>query len=188
MATVPVDYMSLPNDMVGDAGPATEEELLRPKVVGRPQMHRIRTVRIQQGVSLRTAARQMKSTVSKVRAQEEETTDLRLSDLHKWQKALDVPVSELLVEPDNSTLSPPILERARLLRMMKTAVTILENAPNEGIQRLAENLINNLLEVMPELEDVAPWHTYGQRRSLDEVGRVAEQPVPSEFLSIADFD
>ena len=188
MATVTVDYLSLPTDLVGRANACDEHDSATQSSANRPQMHRIRTVRIQQGVSLRTAARQMKSTVSKVRAQEEETTDLKLSDLHKWQKALDVPVTELLVEPDNSTLSPPILERARLLRMMKTAVTILENAPNDGIERLAENLVNNLIEVMPELEDVAPWHTYGQRRSLDEVGRAAEQPVPTDFLSIADFD
>ena len=181
MATVPVDYMSLPTD-VG------EEEVVQARQAGKPRMHRIHTVRIQQGVSLRSAARHMKTTVSKVREQEDESADLRISDLHKWQKALDVPLAELLVEPDHSTLSPPILERARLLRMMKTAVTILETAPNESIERLAQNLCNALIEIMPELKDVAPWHTYGQRRSLDEYGRAVERPVTVDFSVISQWD
>src|SRR4051812_68618 len=76
------------------------------------RMHRIRTVRRLQGVSLRSAARQIGLDVRRLRAQENETTDLHISDLHKWQKALDVPVSELLEEPDTQ-LSRPVLERAR---------------------------------------------------------------------------
>ena len=172
MATVPFDFMSLPTDVVG----AHEADVKRPLEV--EQMHRIRTVRLQQGVSLRTAARQMGSTIRELRKQEDESNDLKLSDLHRWQKALDVPLCELLVEPDHSTLSPPVMERARLLRMMKTAQSLLENATTPGLERLAQNLVNQLIEIMPELKDVAPWHTYGQRRSLDEVGRVAEQPVP----------
>lgn len=57
------------------------------------QLHRVRTVRLQQGVSLRSAARQMGSDIRTLRLQEQESTDLRLSDLHKWQRALDVPLS-----------------------------------------------------------------------------------------------
>ena len=29
-------------------------------------------------------------------------------------------------------------------------------------------------ELMPELQDVGPWHSVGQRRSLNEYGRAAE--------------
>ena len=32
-------------------------------------------------------------------------------------------------------------------------------------------LIEQILEIMPELADVTPWHTVGQRRTLDDVGR-----------------
>ncbi len=175
MATVPFDYMSLPTDAVsgnGDDSPQT----------GNGQMHRIRTVRLQQGVSLRTAARQMGTDIRSLRQQENENADLRLSDLHEWQKALDVPVTELMVEPDNSTLSPPIMQRARMVRLMKTAAALMESAADPGVERLAENLVNQLTEIMPELKDVAPWHTYGQRRSLDEVGRVAERCIPSHMI------
>ncbi len=181
MATVPFDYMSLPTDVVN---PAEAEQAAGSQET---RYHRIRTVRLRQGVTLRTAARQMGSTIRELRKQEDETADLRLSDLHRWQKVLDVPISELLEEPDHSTLSPPVLKRARMLRMMKTAQSLKENATEPGIKRLAENLVNQILEIMPELEDVAPWHTYGQRRSMDEVGRAAAEPVPLSILT-ADWD
>jgi transcriptional regulator with XRE-family HTH domain len=142
----------------------------------RRAFHRIREVRIQQGVSLRTAARHMQSDVRTARQEEEETTDLTLSQLYQWQKVLDVPVSELLAESDES-LSRPIMERARMVRVMKTAQALLEKAPTAPMKRMAQMLVEQLTEVMPELETVSPWHSVGQRRSLDDLGRIAEQTV-----------
>ena len=49
-------------------------------------------------------------------------------------------------------------------------------------KRMAEMLVGQLVEIMPELEDVSPWHDYGQRRSLDEYGRAAERCISEEFL------
>ena len=66
-------------------------------IAGRP-LHRIQAVRMQQGMSLRTAARQLGIDVRAVRAQEQASTDLRLSDLYRWQQALDVPAADLLEE------------------------------------------------------------------------------------------
>jgi transcriptional regulator with XRE-family HTH domain len=144
--------------------------------------HRIREVRVQQGVSLRTAARHMQSDVRSARQEEEEFTDLRLSQLYAWQRVLDVPVTELLVESEDP-LSRPILERARMVRVMKTAQAILEKAPNAPIKRMAQMLVEQLTEVMPELATVSPWHSVGQRRSLDDVGRIAEQTVSMDSFS-----
>ena len=70
---------------------------------GRP-LHRIQEVRRLQGMSLRTAARQLGTDVRSIRAQEQASTDLKLSDLYRWQEALEVPIGELLVE-DNEPLS-----------------------------------------------------------------------------------
>ena len=144
--------------------------------------HRIREVRIQQGVSLRTAARHMQSDVRTARQEEEETTDLTLSQIYQWQKVLDVPVAELLAESDES-LSRPIMERARMVRVMKTAQAILEKAPTAPMKRMAQMLVEQLTEVMPELETVSPWHSVGQRRSLDDLGRIAEQTVSMDNFS-----
>ncbi len=176
MATV--DYTSMPSDMV-PASPQLREEPSAPDQNVR--LHRIRTVRLQQGVSMRTAARHTGVDVRSLRLQEQETTDLRLSDLRKWQKALDVPLAELLVEPDDR-LSPPVMERARMVRVMKTVAAIYDRSKSPNIRRMAEMLREQLIEIMPELAEVSPWHNYGQRRSLDEYGRITEQTYSDDLL------
>jgi len=152
--------------------------------VGQPgqSLHRIQEVRRLQGMSLRTAARQLGTDIRSIRAQEQATTDLRLSDVYNWQRALDVPVSELLVD-ESESLSRPVRERAAMLKIMKSARSLVEASHPGPAKRMAENLVEQLLDLMPELKEVSPWHSVGQRRSLDEMGRIAEQPLgdPSYF-------
>ena len=144
-------------------------------------LHRIADVRKRQGVSVRSAARRMHTSIDQVRKQEEPGTDLLLSELLRWQQALEVPVSDLLVESE-APLSEPILTRARLLRVMKTVRAIKETATSTSIQRFATMLEQQLVEVMPELKDVAAWHSIGQRRSPNEMGRAAERTLPDSFF------
>jgi transcriptional regulator with XRE-family HTH domain len=138
-------------------------------------------VRRLQGVSLRTAARQLGITVSHVRIQENESFDLKLSELYRWQSILDVPLDELLAEP-TLPLSRPVTERARLVRVMKTATAILEIARTPQLVRLAQRLVEQLVELMPELREVGPWHSVGRRRSLEELGRIVEHCFADETL------
>lgn len=145
------------------------------------KMNRIQEVRRRQGMSLRSAARQLGTDIRSVRMQESSNADLKISDLHKWQAALDVPISELLVESQES-LSGPVLERARMIRLMKTAAAIRERAPDTGIGRMAEMLVDQLCEIMPELREVGPWHNVGQRRSSDEYGRILERRFSEDSL------
>lgn len=154
---------------------------------GDQRLHRIRTVRREQGMSLRTAARQLGSTVTDTRDQEDESSDLRLSELHRWQAALDVPIVDLLVDPGTS-LSRPVQERAKMVRLMKTASAMLELAPTPRIRRLAQMLVDQLVELMPELAGVGPWHSVGQRRSLDDFGRIFERRLPDDFLQASPLD
>jgi len=149
-------------------------------VAGRVVLHRIAAVRNQQGISLRGLARQLRTSVSDLEVEEEETTDLRLSRVYWWQSVLEVPVSELLVD-SNSPLSAPVLERARLVRIMKTVAAIAEKTDSTPIKRLARTLAAQLVELMPELEGVSPWHNVGQRRTLDELGRIAERPYSDDI-------
>ncbi len=144
-------------------------------------MHRIRAVRQEQGISIRTAARQLGADARTLKQQEQETSDLRLSDLYRWQEVLDVPVTDLLVDPGTS-LSAPVLERARLVRLMKTAAAIRERSVSPGVRRMAQMLVDQLVELMPELAEVSAWHSIGRRRSLEEMGRAAEQPVATDLL------
>ncbi|MDX1945310.1 MAG: helix-turn-helix transcriptional regulator [Pirellulaceae bacterium] len=155
---------------------------LRPSKPGEPgqPLHRIQEVRRLQGMSLRTAARQLQTDVRSIRAQEQATSDLRLSDLYRWQAALEVPIGELLVE-DDEPLSRSVKDRAQMVKVMKTARALLEAADNPATRRMAENLVEQLTEVMPELAEVSPWHSVGQRRGIHEMGRIAEQVVCDDF-------
>lgn len=153
------------------------------KKPARHSLHRIREVRVRQGVSLRTAARHLGADIRSTRNQEEESSDLKLSDLYRWQEVLEVPVSELLSE-SSEPLSRPVLERARMVRIMKTVQAMLEKATAPGLKRMTEMLVEQLCEVMPELRGVSPWHSVGQRRSLDELGRAGEQTISDDILAM----
>jgi transcriptional regulator with XRE-family HTH domain len=144
-------------------------------------LHRLAAVRKQQGISQRNIARRLGVDVATVCEQEHEAADLPLSMLYAWQKVLDVPVAELLVDSDDP-LSAPVLERARLVKLMKTAAAIMEKAHSNSIKRLVTMLVEQLLEIMPELRDVSAWHTIGQRRTLDDYGRAVERQMPDDLL------
>jgi transcriptional regulator with XRE-family HTH domain len=173
--------MTMPTDVIAGGPDVREHAPETSNSQKRPRMHRIRTVRLQQGASLRSVARQSGVDVRQLRLQEQESTDVRLSDLHKWQKALDVPLCELIEEPE-SGLSPPIMERARMIRVMKTVAAIRERTKSVEIARMAEMLAGQLSEIMPELKEVNPWHEYGQRRGLDEYGRIADRTISDDLL------
>lgn len=127
-------------------------------------LHRIREVRREQGVAIRRAAQLMGKTVDEARAEEEPTTDLTLSELYEWQRLLEVPAADLLEEP-HAPLSAPVLRRAQLLRLMKTAQAIMERATQPSVRRLSQTMISQLVEIMPELEGVTPWHASERQKT-----------------------
>ena len=152
-----------------------------PTTVHQRPFHRIAEVRQQQGVSIRSLTRKMGLSAEEIARQEDPTCDLSLSQLTAWQKALEVPLANLLIDLD-APLSGPVLTRARMLRVMKTVQAINENATDASIQRMTSMLVEQLLEVLPEFKDVSGWHTVGQRRTQDEVGRIAERPISDNFV------
>jgi len=147
----------------------------------RKTFHRIADVRRQQGVTLRNVARRLGMSLPLVRRQEQADCDLRISDLLRWQQVLEVPVAELLVEGENA-LSGPVLERARMVKLMKTVAAIRERSRDSDIARMVDMLVEQILEIMPELSDVTPWHSVGQRRTSDDLGRTACRVVPEEVF------
>jgi transcriptional regulator with XRE-family HTH domain len=148
---------------------------------GQRLMHRIADVRQRQGVTLRNVARRLGLELSIVRRQEQPDCDLRISDVMLWQEVLEVPIAELLVEADGQ-LSGPVLERSRMVKLMKTAAALRERTRGTPTGRIVEMLVDQILEIMPELADVTPWNTVGQRRTLDDVGRTAACVVPEEIF------
>jgi transcriptional regulator with XRE-family HTH domain len=147
-------------------------------------VNRIALVRQQQEMSLRSVARHTGVDVRTLRKQEKPTANLTLTELTNWANALDVPVKDLIDVPDQG-LASPIQQRAQLIRIMKSAVSIQENADCESMQAFADTLVSQLIELMPELDGISAWPTYGQRRSSEEVGRTAEQYLPVHVAGAA---
>jgi transcriptional regulator with XRE-family HTH domain len=145
------------------------------------KLHHLGKARKRQGLSVRCVAQRLSKTVGDVREQEDERADIALSELYRWQKVLDVPLEELLREPTDA-LSPRVRMRAQMLRIMKTARALRSQARSESEARLARLLISQLIEIMPELKEVAAWPTVGHRRTADELGRIAEHPVPDDWM------
>jgi hypothetical protein len=97
-----------------------------------------------------------------------------------------VPLADLLLD-SCGPLSTPVSQRALMLRVMKT-VRALEEATHEPpVQRLASMLITQLIEVMPELKEVSAWHSVGQRRTQDEMGRIIERTIPDSFFGDSSY-
>ena len=163
-----VDYV---NTSVGGEGifPTTHRSL-----------HRLAAVRRLQHMSRRALARRMHVEPAEIRRQEE-ADDLPLHVLYEWQKALDVPVAELLVEPQDA-LSQPLLQRAQLVRLMKTALSLLEQANNEAGRVMAQALVDQLIEVMPDLRGLSAWNAVGTRRTLNDLGVAALRTLSEDVF------
>ena len=173
------DVVRAEHDYLGSAPPQSAKP--RPRRRAHKRLHRLATVRQQQGVTLRNVARRLGLDMAEVRRQEQEQSDLRVSQLLDWQEVLEVPIAELLVEGEGQ-LSGPVLERSRMVKLMKTAAALRDQTAGTATQRLAMMLVDQILEIMPELQDVTPWHTVGQRRTLDELGRAARSPISDDVF------
>ena len=149
-------------------------------------LHRLGEARLQEDVSLGSVARHLGITIEDVKRQECATTDLPLNVLRKWAKALGLPVTELIREPDDSR-STPLANRASLVRVMKTAMALLERAGNSQTKWLAQTMVDQLIEIMPDLRGISAWHVEGKRRRLDELGVAAERRFSHKvFLDVVD--
>jgi transcriptional regulator with XRE-family HTH domain len=157
------------------------EPLAPPKTLHTKSLQKLSAARRRQGLSVRCVAQRLGRTVTEVRTQEDESSDLLISELYRWQQALEVPVEELLSEPGDS-LSPRVQMRAQLLKVMKTAMAIRRQARSEAERRLGRLLIEQLLEIMPELKEVSGWPAVGHRRRADEMGRIGENPISDDWL------
>ena len=107
-------------------------------------LHRLEEVRRQQGVSRRTLARRLNTDVKEIKLESHQQTDLPLSRLYEWQQILEVPIADLLVETEEP-LSAPVLRRAKMVRLMKTAAAILQRSQQLSVRRMAQVLVDQLV-------------------------------------------
>ena len=112
-------------------------------------VHCLSTVRRQQGVSLHKVAESLSTPLDRVVWQETETSDLSLSELWAWREVLGVPVGDLLNDRASPVYGPEI-ERSQIHRLIKIASHIRDRTQSLSVQRLAEMMITQLFEIMPE--------------------------------------
>jgi hypothetical protein len=143
-------------------------------------LHRIAEVRHQQGVSAKVLTKRLAIKPHELDRQQSPYCDLLLSQLYKWQAALDVPVGELLLDPGHA-LSPGVDRRARLLKLMKTVRSLQQAADSNPLRVLAAQLADQLIEIMPELVDVDCWPIVGKRRMPDDISPREERLLPDPY-------
>ncbi|MEZ6136792.1 MAG: helix-turn-helix transcriptional regulator [Pirellulaceae bacterium] len=161
--------------------PEVSEEVKRARLA---PFHRTRQVRKQQGITERTMARRLGVDIKRYRELENPATDLPLSDLRALQAALDVPLVDLL--EDRHALSRPVDERAKLVKVMKTAVAMREVKANPRVERMAIMLCEQLIELMPELKEISGWPQFGARRGTSAVGKALQHPIDMSNLGSPD--
>ena len=106
--------------------------------------------------------------------------------LHAWREILDVPIADLLVEPGDG-LPAPILLRSQLVRLMKTVRTLLTKTKQDSVRWLAETMIEQLVEIMPEVSEVGVWNAGGKRRR-HELGVAAQRRLATDAFVERDDD
>ena len=144
--------------------------------------NRVAVVREQQGISQRTMARRLGIDLRAYQALEAPGNDLQLSQLVALQAALEVPLIDLL--EDSQSLSRPVAERAKMIKVMKTAVALRETPTNVRIERMVQTLCTQLIEIMPELAEVSGWPQFGSRRGKAALGKALSQPISTADLGL----
>lgn len=159
----------------GETSASSPKEANDHSAEGAPVHNRIAQVREQQGISQRTMARRMRIDLKSYQALERPETDLRHSQLIALQAALEVPLVDLL--EDTQSLSRPVAERAKMIKVMKTAAALRETSSNARVERMVESLCEQLIDVMPELAEVSSWPQYGSRRGSSAIGKALAQQI-----------
>jgi len=139
-------------------------------------LHRLAALRKAKGVSQHEIAARMKTTVEEVQRQERSESDLWLSAIYDWAAALRVPVTELLSVTEQVSQAT-VLPSDEVTRLLEIAKAIRQEARRPAVQRLAQTLIDQLVEILPDLKKAGPQagarrHREGRsgpmRRSLSE--------------------
>ncbi len=149
---------------------------LPPSPPQRP-LHRLAAARRERHMSRQHLAEGLHVDVETLRELEQAQTDFPLSLLYRCREILDVPLQKLLVDAS----APPALPRAARARMadlLRTVATILQESKQPAVCRMAHNLVNQMVELMPELKGLAAEYLAGDEQLLDSQGRSTGRPSP----------
>ncbi len=157
----------------------------KPNGPGDKELHRLGEVRRREGITRHTLALRLGISEAEVRQTGRAQVRHAAERVAPLRNALQVPMAELLQEPDDE-LSPSVGLRARLLRAMKSVRAIQERARQVSVRRLAGTLADQIAEIMPELRDVGAWPAVGKRRSRKDPGQTYFRRFSCEKLDDLD--
>jgi transcriptional regulator with XRE-family HTH domain len=142
-------------------------------------LHRLAAARLEQHVTRRSLARRMGVTVAVVKQEERADADIAVSTLRRWERALQVPVGELLEDPLDE-LAPDVAARARLIRALGLAKALCAQG-SERTREIAAEIVEHLSRLVPEAKHVRALLSGGGRQP-PRFGRAAERPIPSTLF------
>lgn len=149
-------------------------------------LHRLAAVRRERRLSPEALAKRLRIDVDLLRAFEQEQADMPLSLVYRCQQALGASLRELLVS-ESDPLALPSVERTKLAEWLQTVVAILQEAKQPAIRRMAHNLVDQIVELAPELKLLAAQSQAGCAQLLDDQGCSASKPLSEEvFLDPSD--
>jgi transcriptional regulator with XRE-family HTH domain len=144
-------------------------------------LHRLAAARRESGMSWFDIARRIGITAEEVRLQEE-SVDLSISTLNLWAAALDVPVTDLIVEPEE-WLHATHLAKSQAERLLQLAAKLRDGSRRRSIQRLAQTFLDQLAEMQPALGRHVNGHERGRSSTSSlrangsrSIGRKRERP------------
>jgi hypothetical protein len=74
------------------------------------------------------------------------------------------------------------MKRRKMAELLKTVVTILRDTKQPGIRRLAHTLVDQLVELVPELKRLSIRYGAGEGQLLDGQGRSTGRSLPLDFF------
>jgi transcriptional regulator with XRE-family HTH domain len=131
-----------------------------PKIV----LHRLGQIRQKMGCSWFELARRMGVTADEIRRQEE-AEDVSIGTLKQWSAALDVQITDLIVEPEE-WLNAAHLEKPQAERLLRLAIKLRDRSRRRGIQRLAQTFVDQLTEMHPGLSASSNGKSHRSRQVL----------------------
>jgi transcriptional regulator with XRE-family HTH domain len=111
--------------------------------------HRLGEARRAKRITHFELARRLGVSAETVRLQEE-AADVSIGTLNQWAAVLNVPVTELVVEPEE-WLQAARLAKAQAARLLEIAAKLRDRSRRRSIKRLAQTFVDQLSEIHPEL-------------------------------------
>ena len=112
-------------------------------------LHRIMEVRVKAGMELESVAADLGKSPATAKIEEDPKTDLRLSVLREWSRALGVSIGDLLIErPEYAGI--PGLTRQRLKQIEGTAEKLISMTTDKATLTFAVGLHHQIREFFEE--------------------------------------